>query len=108
VTEQPNDISVIPDEDFENSLPQPRFSNPKPRPLNRILIQWLEIEGADGYEIQISSTESFHTIDKLWIVKGTNLEIPIPQDGAVWLRIRAFNEDVTSDWSTVLAIRENL
>jgi len=106
VTEQPNGISDIPDEQLEIFLPQPRFSDPKPRLLNRVLIEWLEIEGTDGYEIQISSAESFHSVKKIWIVKGTHLEIPIPQDGTVWLRIRAFNADVTSEWSTVLAIRE--
>jgi len=108
VTEQPNEISDIIDEDFEDSLPQPRFSNPTPRPLNRVLIQWLEIENSDGYEIQMSTTDSFDTIKKMWIVKGTKLEISIPQNGPMWLRIRAFNANAVSDWSTVLAIREIL
>jgi len=108
VTDQTQFPSNTGNEDIENFLPRPRFADPTPRPLNRVLLQWLEIENADGYEIQMSTTESFHTITKMWTVKGANMEIPIPQNGTMWLRIRAFNSNATSAWSAVLEIRETL
>jgi len=107
-TKQPDSPSDISNEAPETFLPRPRFTNPIPRPLNRVLLQWLEIEKADGYEIQMSETESFNTITKMWIVKGVNLEIPIPREGTIRLRIRAFNSSATSGWSAVLEIKESL
>ncbi|CAD7842417.1 hypothetical protein S1OALGB6SA_1439 [Olavius algarvensis spirochete endosymbiont] len=105
-TEKPRHSSNTDNENLENFLPRPKFADPIPGLLNRVLLQWLEIEDADGYEIQMSATKSFNTITKMWTVKGTNLEISIPQNGTMWLRIRAFNTDVTSAWSTVLKIKE--
>ena len=106
VTEQSR--SSTRNDNLENFLPRPRFENLTPKLLNKVLLQWLEIEDADGYEIQMSATESFHTIAKFWTVKGTKLEISIPQSGTMWLRIHAFNANTTSAWSTVLEIKETL
>ena len=82
-------------------LSRPRFEKPTARPLGRVLLSWNAIKDADGYEIEMSLDKDFLSPDKSWTVRGLNLEIPVPEKTQVFFRIRAFNVDQISRWSTV-------
>ncbi len=90
----------------EDFLSRPRFEKPAPRPLGRVLLRWGIVDDADGYELQMSDSESFLTIGKTWTIRGYNLELPIESNVAIWFRIRSFNTKATSRWSTPLLVDE--
>jgi len=94
-----NIVSDVPTEEAEDFLPRPRFDKPVPRPLNRVLLTWDGIDGADGYEVQLSRDSEFQTIDTTWTIKGSSLEIPVASGTVVFLRIRAFKDELLSGWS---------
>jgi len=98
----------IPNEITENEtfISRPRFNKPLGRPLSRVQISWDGIETAEGYEVQMSETESFNTIHKKLTIRGRNLELPIDSGAVVWFRIRAFNTKATSEWSSLLKVEE--
>ncbi len=79
---------------------------PIPRPLGRVLLRWGIVDDADGYELQMSDTESFLTIGKTWTIRGYNLELPIESDVTIWFQIRSFNKKATSRWSAPLKVDE--
>ena len=98
--------SVDTEEMPDDFLTRPRFEKPIARPLGRVLLRWGIVDDADGYELQMSDTESFLTIGKTWTIRGYNLELPIESDVTIWFRIRSFNKKATSRWSTPLKVDE--
>jgi len=108
VSEKPVDIQTADAADDENFLPRPRFEKPQGRPLGRVLISWDRIDGAEGYEIQMSQGESFDEVLKNWTISGRNLELPIESGAVLWFRIRAFDSKTTSRWSSALKVEEKL
>lgn len=89
-------------------ISRPRLDKPQGRPLGRVLISWNSIEGAEGYEVQMSGSELFSDDVKKWTIRGRNLELPIESGSVVWFRIRAFNKETTSRWSAPLKIEEKM
>lgn len=96
------EIEEMPD-DF---LSRPRFEKPAARPLGRVLLRWGIVDDSDGYELQMSDTESFLTIGKTWTIRGNNLDLPIESNVTIWFRIRSFNTKATSSWSAPLEVEE--
>ncbi len=92
----------------EGFISRPRFDKPHGRPLGRVLISWDSVEGAEGYEIQMSGSEMFSDDVKKWTIRGRNLELPIESGSLVWFRIRAFNKETASRWSAPLMIEEKM
>jgi len=107
-TEKPADTQVIDEAVDEAFLSRPRLDRPQGRPLGRVLITWDGIDGAEGYEIQMSERESFDVVLKNWTISGRNLELPIEYGAVLWFRIRAFDSQTTSRWSSALKIEEKL
>jgi len=83
-------------------IARPRFGKPLFRPLGRVLLHWNAIDGAKGYEIQMSDSQEFLFIEKSWIVRGLELEIPLGSEEGRWFRIRSFKADMQSEWSAAL------
>ena len=90
----------------EDFLSRPRFEKPAARPLGRVLLRWGIVEDSDGYELQMSDTETFLTIGKSWTIRGNNLELPIESNVTIGFRIRSFNTKATSSWSAPLEVEE--
>jgi len=107
-TEKPADTQVIDEAIDDTFLSRPRLDRPQGRPLGRVLITWNGIDGAEGYEIQMSERESFDVVLKNWTISGRNLELPIESGAVLWFRIRAFDSRTTSRWSSALKIEEQL
>jgi hypothetical protein len=99
-------VAVETEEMPDDFLTRPRFEKPAARPLGRVLLRWGIVDDADGYELQMSDTESFLTIGKTWTIRGYNLELPIESDVTIWFRIRSFNKKATSRWSAPLIVDE--
>ena len=100
-----SELTVVPVE--ENFLARPRFDNPAARPLNRFLLTWDSVDGAEGYQIQMSENRDFTQINRAWTIKGNNLELPIKVGQTLFFRIRSFDESTTSRWSVVLEVKED-
>ena len=94
--------------DTDSFIPRPRFNKPQARPLGRVLLSWDGNDSAEGYEIQMSTDESFSEISRNWMVNGLNLELPIDPESVMWFRIRSFNQNTSSRWSAVLKVEEKL
>jgi hypothetical protein len=101
-----SDIPIVAAE--EAFLPRPRFDKPAARPLSRFLLTWDSVDGAEGYQIQMSENQNFVQIDRAWTIKGNNLELPIEDGQTLFFRIRSFDESTTSRWSAVLEVKEEL
>ena len=87
-------------------LARPRFERPAVRPLGRVLLRWDAVEGADGYELQSSEKKDFSTVSGSWTVSTANIELPMDSDTIVWFRVRTFDQNSVSRWSSSLRVEE--
>ena len=105
-TSEPTEAS--PSETTETSetfLSRPRLLDPSFMPLSRVRLTWNGVEGAEGYELQMASTEDFDDIVRSWTVSGLLLEVEIKDDApTLWFRIRCFRGNEVSRWSAPLMI----
>ncbi|MDF1568926.1 MAG: hypothetical protein RQ801_04970 [Spirochaetaceae bacterium] len=76
--------------------------------MSRFLLTWDSVDGAEGYQIQMSENRKFVQIDRAWTIKGNNMELPIEDGQTLFFRIRSFDESTTSRWSAVLEVKEEL
>ncbi len=91
----------------ESLLSRPFLEKAIPRPLGRILLKWSTVDGATGYNLEMSTSEDFEMVEKNWTISGTSLELPIEEGNALWFRVRSFNSETSSRWSAtqkVLAV----
>lgn len=62
-----------------------------------LLLTWLSVPGAEGYDVQTSADGA------TWLTRGraivTQMAVDVPQ-GAAWARVRAIGETTTGPWSS--------
>lgn len=97
------DIAVEPEAGF---LSRPFLEKAVQRPLSRVLVSWSAVDGATGYLLQMSGSENFSEIRKSWTISGRSLELPIEPGDELWFRVRSFDSNTSSRWSSVLEVKE--
>ncbi|MBX9769294.1 MAG: hypothetical protein K2X47_18600, partial [Bdellovibrionales bacterium] len=91
----------------ELALPQPPAPELKPTNVdvgfnaknNVVKFNWPTVEGAKGYRIEISRDENFETQLNSQDVTTNSYELKDLPEGKVHWRVRAHDEEKTSDWS---------
>jgi len=67
-------------------------------------VSWTEVTDAAGYEVEIADNSEF-TNSRIEETINTSLDVTLAEEGDYWLRVRAVDGDLVSEWSGVESIK---